>query len=70
MIYPNGIYYEGKFNKNKPDSDGIWKFQNGNYVKGKFLQKVDEEAEAEVKPIKLTWTTAPEFIDTTVFDLK
>jgi len=65
MIYPNGIYYEGKFVKNKPNGEGEWKFQNGNIVKGKFEQKEEEDQnDAEKKLIKINWITAPEFIDT------
>lgn len=60
-IFPNGIYWEGKFKKNKPIDSGVWNFPDGNKVEGLFKQAEDEEAEplpdSEEKPIKLTWET-------------
>jgi len=68
MIYPNGIYYEGKFLKNKPSGEGVWKFQNGNTVKGKFEQKEEDDPnDAEKKLVKIAWTTAPDFADLTKY---
>ena len=38
-IYPNGVYFEGKFSNNKPQGEGMWYFRNGNSLKGTFEQK-------------------------------
>lgn len=60
-IFPNGIYWEGKFNKNKPIGEGSWKFPDGNQVKGEFKQTEDENAEplpdSDEKPIKISFET-------------
>ena len=47
-IYPNGMYYVGKFENNKPKGDGKWMFKNGNVLEGVYEQKpkaADEEEE-------------------------
>ena len=38
-IYPNGLYWEGKFENNKPKGQGTWYFNNGNKLTGSFEQK-------------------------------
>ena len=38
-IYPNGLYWEGKFENNKPKGLGTWYFNNGNKLTGSFEQK-------------------------------
>ena len=35
-IYPNGVYWEGNFENNKPCGEGIWYFKNGNQLNGTF----------------------------------
>ena len=35
-IYPNGSYYQGKFQDNQPKGDGCWNFANGNKVQGAY----------------------------------
>jgi len=71
-IFPNGIYWEGKFKNNKPIDVGIWHFSDTNTVKGDFKQMEDEEAEADEvtgeKPIKLTWNTLADFYNPYAFD--
>lgn len=57
-ILPNGVYYEGEFENNKPTKAGInhswkiidflvfigtWYFKNTNIVEGEFTQKKPEE---------------------------
>ena len=49
-IYPNGMYYEGKFENNKPKGEGCWKFKNGNTLAGEYEQKKKEAAEDEEPP--------------------
>jgi hypothetical protein len=68
-IYPNGLYYEGEFIKNKPSGTGVWYCKNGNVVNGEFEQKkkeVDEDAPPEEEEegsgalksnITLAWTS-------------
>lgn len=64
MIYPNGIYYEGKFTENKPDKEGTWHFQNGNTVNGAFTFSKEADPDGGEKPlIKLTWATSPQIED-------
>ena len=46
-IYPNGVYFEGKFENNKPKGQGIWYFKNGNQLKGTFEQKDRVKGEDE-----------------------
>ena len=61
-VYPNGTYWEGNFQDNKPNGVGTWHFKNGNTVRGEYSQNkfIDEEAEVpegeEPKPIiTLNW---------------
>ena len=51
-IYPNGMYFEGNFENNKPKGEGVWVFKNGNRLSGTYEQKPkvageDEEAPAD-----------------------
>ena len=49
-IYPNGMYYEGKFENNKPKGEGKWRFKNGNVLAGDYEQKKKELGEDEEPP--------------------
>tara|TARA_B110000285_G_C14754684_1_gene436795 strand:- start:56 stop:382 length:327 start_codon:yes stop_codon:yes gene_type:complete len=53
--YPNGSFFEGNFDNNKPKGTGSWNFQNGNKVTGVYNQtkRVDTDADE----IKLSWKT-------------
>jgi hypothetical protein len=44
-IYPNGVYFEGKFENNKPSGHGTWHFSNGNLLEGTYSQKPKEAGE-------------------------
>ena len=44
-IYPNGLYWLGKFENNKPCGQGTWYFKNGNQLEGTFEQKPKEKDE-------------------------
>ena len=50
-IYPNGTFYTGNFENNKPKGEGRWVFKNGNVLDGVYEQKKkegdDEEEPAE-----------------------
>ena len=35
-LYPNGSYFEGCFDNNKPKGVGQWHFENGNTVQGVY----------------------------------
>ena len=37
-IYPNGLYFQGNFQNNKPKGAGTWFFKNGNKLEGEFEQ--------------------------------
>ena len=54
-IYPNGSFFEGGFDNNKPKGAGAWQFDNGNKVEGTYKQihKVDDSP----NDIKISWTT-------------
>lgn len=69
-IYPNGFYYEGSFQNNKPSGEGKWHCKDGNVISGAFVQKKKEAGEDEAPPeeeeeggaqavqkFELTWTT-------------
>lgn len=59
-IFPNGVYYTGRFQFNKPNGKGVWIFPNGNQLTGEYAQKAvydeeaggggEEEGEDAVKP--------------------
>lgn len=71
-IFPNGIYWQGEFKKNKPQGIGRWIFPDGNTVEGKFTQLEDEEAEplpeTDEKPIKLNWSTTTKIYNPDAFE--
>mmetsp|Transcript_35923 Transcript_35923/g.40863 ORF Transcript_35923/g.40863 Transcript_35923/m.40863 type:complete len:225 (+) Transcript_35923:44-718(+) len=61
-IYPNGNYFEGKFEQNKPTGAGVWYFKNGNQVNGEYVQKQitteDEEEAEDAKPkVEVIWNS-------------
>jgi hypothetical protein len=43
------MYFEGKFENNKPKGEGKWVFKNGNVLAGEYDQKevVNEDDDAE-----------------------
>ena len=47
-IYPNGMYFEGSFENNKPKGTGKWVFKNGNELEGEYEQKPKEVDDDEV----------------------
>ena len=55
-LQPNGSFFDGCFDNNKPKGHGKWQFKNGNVVEGDYTQirraDVDDENQ-----IKLTWKT-------------
>ena len=53
--YPNGSYFEGNFDFNKPKGAGQWKFTNGNTVEGTYTQT--KRADVDGDEIKLAWKT-------------
>ena len=50
-IYPNGVYYEGKFENNKPLGQGKWVFKSGNELYGEYEQKKKGEGEDEEEEV-------------------
>jgi radial spoke head protein 1 len=61
-MFPNGTYFEGRFERNKPVGEGIWHFANGNTVNGSFKQSQYDDEEGNTQT-KIKWTTQPEAID-------
>ena len=49
-IYPNGMFFEGGFENNKPKGDGKWVFKNGNVLEGEYKQKPKVAGEDEEPP--------------------
>ena len=49
-IYPNGMFYEGQFDNNKPKGQGKWVFKNGNTLEGEYEQKEKVVGEDEEPP--------------------
>lgn len=69
-IFPNGVYFEGKFENNYPKGEGVWHFLNGNTVKGTFSQEVRDNPDAEpdaedTQMTFITFKTNPEIVDPT-----
>ena len=54
-IYPNGTFFQGGFDNNKPKGNGTWTFENGNKVQGTYRQT--RTVEDTANDIKLTWST-------------
>ena len=49
-VYPNGMYFEGSFENNKPKGEGVWVFKNGNRLEGTYEQKPKGAGEEEEAP--------------------
>lgn len=62
-LFPNGIYYIGKFLYNKPTGTGVWVFPSGEQLNGHYSQKVEmeegggEEEAVNTEPtsVECTW---------------
>ena len=54
-FYPNGSYFEGKFDNNMPKGPGRWNFANGIAVDGVYTQI--QKADIDNMDIKLAWKT-------------
>lgn len=66
-VYPNGVFFEGDFENNKPSGKGTWHFSNGNSLQGVYTQKPkelgddeepaeeEEEGVAPKKKFDLSW---------------
>lgn len=39
-VYPNGTFFEGQFQNNKPKGAGLWSFANGNKLEGTYDQLI------------------------------
>ena len=55
--YPNGTYFEGAFDNNKPKGKGRWQFENGNSVLGEYVQTRTAEEDSSTDNVKLSWVT-------------
>ena len=54
-MFPNGTYFEGKFEHNYPKGEGVWHFSNGKELHGEFTQAIaDEEGHERVM---INWNT-------------
>ena len=58
-IYPNGLYWKGAFEANKPIGKGTWYFRNGNTLEGEFDQKEKVLADDEEPPAEEEEENAP-----------
>ena len=62
--YPNGVYWQGAFENNKPKGEGTWFFKNGNSLAGTFEQKPkvkDDEDEPQLDEEGNPIETGPNF---------
>ena len=62
-LFPNGTYFEGHFEKNKPKGVGVWCFINGNKIVGEFNHSQVEDLESGETFTKINWATAQETVD-------
>lgn len=46
-VLPNGVFFEGNFENNKPKGQGKWRFPDTNVCQGTYEQKEKEEGEAD-----------------------
>ena len=60
-IYPNGTYFEGKYDNNRPKGKGKWHFNNGNTVDGEYSQMIKVNTDINDPNLpdeqKLVWRT-------------
>jgi len=49
-VYPNGVFFEGQFENNKPIGEGSWHFKNGNKLEGAYAQKPKEANDEDPEP--------------------
>eukprot|EP00927_Polykrikos_kofoidii_P028495 TRINITY_DN24871_c2_g1_i1.p1 TRINITY_DN24871_c2_g1~~TRINITY_DN24871_c2_g1_i1.p1 ORF type:complete len:274 (-),score=39.54 TRINITY_DN24871_c2_g1_i1:189-1010(-) len=62
-VFPDGTYYSGRFQYNKPFGAGVWVFRSGNQLTGEYIQKNkeaedgagDEGDQDEPKPDPQVW---------------
>lgn len=66
-IFPNGTYFEGNFEKNKPKGSGVWHFANGNRVDGEFHHSQIKDEETDEMVTKISWETNAEIEDHSKF---
>eukprot|EP00831_Metopus_contortus_P013279 TRINITY_DN1537_c0_g1_i7.p1 TRINITY_DN1537_c0_g1~~TRINITY_DN1537_c0_g1_i7.p1 ORF type:complete len:216 (+),score=41.98 TRINITY_DN1537_c0_g1_i7:183-830(+) len=59
-IFPNGTFFEGSFERNKPKGKGKWNFKNGDIVGGNYSQIIEGEDAEGQKLVKLGWKTTTE----------
>jgi len=46
-VFPNGTFYSGTFQYNKPFGKGVWVFNNGNQLTGTYDQKMEQTEEED-----------------------
>ncbi|CAD8054128.1 unnamed protein product [Paramecium primaurelia] len=58
-ILPNGTYYEGEFDNNKPNKVGVWYFKNGNKIQGTYNQKIipNDDPDDKKLNIEMKWAS-------------
>jgi radial spoke head protein 1 len=47
-IFPNGTYYEGEFENNKPTKASRWYFKDGNNLQGNYNQTIIPQQRAGI----------------------
>jgi radial spoke head protein 1 len=53
-VFPNGNFYEGEFENNRPAGHGQWHFKNGNVVEGSYHQLVVPNDDGKLT-VRLDW---------------
>lgn len=46
-MLPNGVFFEGSFENNKPKGQGRWRFPDGNVCEGYYEQKEKEDGDGD-----------------------
>ncbi len=57
-IYPNGSYFEGSFDNNKPKGQGMWNCEKQKKGQGNYTQT--KRVDVETDEIKLSWKNTSE----------
>lgn len=61
--FPNGTFYEGKFEKNFPKNFGSWNFKNHNKVEGEYMHSLIHDSTTDSIKTRIDWKSNEEIFD-------